>query len=74
MSISADQKVLVDIEDRLLELLRDSGEHILDEEHLIITVEYVQEKSIEVNERVKISEETEIIIKQLRLKYSTVQL
>lgn len=72
MSIAADKKVLVDIEDRLLELLRTSGDHILDDDNLITTVEDAKKKSIEVNERVKKSEETEITINQLRLEYRSV--
>jgi dynein heavy chain len=72
MSIAADKKVLVEIEDKLLELLRTSGEHILDDEVLITTIEEAKRKSLEVKERVRVSEETEIQINQLRLEYRPV--
>ena len=72
MSIAADKKVLVEIEDKLLELLRTAGEHILDDEVLITTIEEAKKKSLEVKERVRISEETEIQINQLRLEYRPV--
>jgi len=72
MSIAADKKVLVEIEDKMLELLRNAGEHILDDEVLITTIEEAKKKSIEVKDRVRISEETEIKINQLRLEYRPV--
>lgn len=72
MSIAADKKVLVEIEDKLLELLRNAGEHILDDEVLITTIEEAKKKSIEVKERVRVSEETEVEINQLRLEYKPV--
>jgi dynein heavy chain len=72
MSIAADKKVLVEIEDKLLELLRNAGEHILDDEILIVTIEDAKKKSLEVKERVRISEETEIEINRLRLEYRPV--
>jgi dynein heavy chain len=72
MSIAADKKVLVDIEDKLLELLRNAGEKILDDEVLIVTIEEAKAKSLEVKERVRVSEETEIEINRLRLEYRPV--
>ena len=72
MSIAADKKVLVEIEDKLLELLRNAGEHILDDELLITTIEEAKKKSLEVKERVRVSEETEIEINRLRMEYKPV--
>ncbi|OHT09907.1 Dynein heavy chain family protein [Tritrichomonas foetus] len=72
MSIAADKKVLVEIEDKLLELLRNAGEHILDDELLITTIEEAKKKSLEVKERVRVSEETEVEINELRMEYKPV--
>ncbi|EAX96982.1 Dynein heavy chain family protein [Trichomonas vaginalis G3] len=72
MSITADKKMLVEIEDKLLELLRNAGDKILDNEELINTIDEAKKKSLEVKEHVRICEEAEVEINQLRLEYKPV--
>lgn len=52
MSVDADKKVLVEIENKLLELLKNVVHHTLDDEELATTIEDAKKKSVNVKERV----------------------
>ena len=65
-------KELRDIEDRILKMVAEASDDILNDEDLINTLEQSKFKSIEINDKKKEAEEMMDKIKQTRMKYSPV--
>ncbi|GAX73618.1 hypothetical protein CEUSTIGMA_g1069.t1 [Chlamydomonas eustigma] len=72
VSISNDKKLLQDLEDKILRLLRDSTGNILDDEILINTLNTSKNTSATIQVRVKEAEETEKEINNAREVYRPV--
>ena len=47
MGVDADKKVLVEIENKLLELLKNVVHHTLDDKKLVTTIEDAKKKSVQ---------------------------
>ena len=60
MGVDADKKVLVEIENKLLELLKNVVHHTLDDKELATTIEDAKKKSVNVKERVGIRKKFQI--------------
>ena len=60
MGVDADKKVLVEIENKLLQLLKNVVHHTLDDKELATTIEDAKKKSVNVKERVGIRKKFQI--------------
>lgn len=61
-----------ELEDKILKLVSEAGEDILDDEELIITLDQSKQTSIAINERMVEAEQTAILINENREKYRMV--
>lgn len=65
------QRILVEIEDKILEVLS-SGDNILDDENAVRTLRSSKQLSNEINEKQIVAQKTEIQIDKARLAYRTI--
>ena len=72
LSISSDKRQLLDLENKVLKLLRDSTGNILDDEVLINTLHDSQKTAQQISQRVSEAEETEKQINEAREVYRPV--
>lgn len=61
-----------DLEDKILKLVSEAGEDILEDEELIITLDQSKQTSITINERMVEAEQTALLINKNRENYRTI--
>ena len=66
------KRQLKDLEDKILKLVSEAGEDILEDEELIITLDQSKQTSIAINERMIEAEQTALLINQNRESYRSV--
>lgn len=72
VQLSDFKKQKADLEAKILKLVAESGEDILDDEELIVTLDQSKQTSITINKKVEEAEKTAVIINDAREQYRTV--
>ena len=72
IQLSDFKRQLKDLEDKILKLVSEAGEDILEDEELIITLDQSKQTSITINERMAEAEQTAILINKNRESYRSV--
>ena len=72
MSITTDKNVRIKIENKHLELLKNTSDYVLGNDELITAIEDANKKPVKVKVRDRTSEETKVQINLLQLEYRTV--
>lgn len=72
IQLSDFKRQLKDLEDKILKLVSEAGEDILEDEELIITLDQSKQTSITINERMVEAEQTALLINKNRESYRSV--
>jgi dynein heavy chain len=72
VQLSDFKKQKADLEAKILKLVAESGEDILDDEELIVTLDQSKQTSITINKKVEEAEKTAVIINDAREQYRSV--